>query len=99
VPFSITNEQGRQIVKLEGAVTVQHALDLAAKLGEGLEDGMPVGIDTEGLEDIDTCILQLLYSLRKTVPALTFDNPSEAFIGAVDRCGMRRELLTAREGL
>jgi anti-anti-sigma regulatory factor len=99
VPFSITNEQGRQIVRLEGAVTVQHALDLAAKLGEGLEDGMPVGIDTEGLEDIDTCILQLLYSLRKTVPALTFDNPSEAFIGAVDRCGMRRELLTAREGL
>jgi anti-anti-sigma regulatory factor len=99
VPFSITNEQGRQIVKLEGAVTVQHALDLAAKLGEGLEDGLPVGVDTEGLEDIDTCILQLLYSLRKTVPALTFDNPSEAFIGAVDRCGMRRELLTAREGL
>lgn len=99
MPFSITNEQGRQIVKLEGAVTIQHALDLAAKLGEGLEDGLPVGVDTGGLEDIDTCILQLLASLRKTVPDLTFDNPSEAFIGAVDRCGMRRELLTAREGL
>jgi anti-anti-sigma regulatory factor len=99
VPFSIANKQGRQILTLEGAVTIRHAQDLAAKLGEGLEDGTPVGVDTGGLEDIDTCILQLLYSLRKIVPALSFDNPSEVFIGAVDRCGMRRELLPGREGL
>jgi hypothetical protein len=50
------------------------------------------------LEDIDTCILQLLYALRKTVPGVSFDNPSEFFIAAVDRCGLRRELLSAREG-
>ena len=99
MPFSIASTQGRQILKLEGAVTIRHAQDLAAKLGESLEDGTPVGVDTGGLEDIDTCILQLLCSLRKTVPALSFDNPSEAFIGAVDRCGLRRELLSAREGL
>jgi anti-anti-sigma regulatory factor len=99
VPFSIANRQGRQILKLEGAVTIRHAQDLAAKLGEGLEDGTPIGVDTGDLEDIDTCILQLLYSLRKTFPALSFDNPSDAFIGAVDRCGLRRELLGAREGL
>jgi anti-anti-sigma regulatory factor len=99
MPFSISNKQGGQILKLEGTVTIQHAQDLAAKLGEGLEDGIPVGVDTAGLEDIDTCILQLLSSLRKTVPTLSFDNPSDAFIGAVDRCGMRRELLTAREHL
>ena len=99
MPFSITNKQGRQILKLEGAVTVRHALDLAAKLGEGLEDGTPLGVDTGALEDIDTCILQLLCSLRKTLPALSLDNPSDAFIAAVDRCGLRRELLSAREGL
>jgi anti-anti-sigma regulatory factor len=99
VPFSIGNKQGRQILKLEGAVTIRHAQDLAAKLGEGLEDGMPIGVDTGCLEDIDTCILQLLYSLRKTVPELSFDNPSDAFIAAVDRCGLRRELLSARESL
>ena len=62
-----------------------------------LEDRTPVAVDTGGLEDIDTCILQLLCSLRKTVPALSFDNPSEAFVSAVDRCGLRRELLGARE--
>jgi anti-anti-sigma regulatory factor len=90
---------GRQILKLEGAVTIRNAQDLAAKLGEDLEDGTPVGVDTLDLEDIDTCILQLLCALRKTVPALSFDNPSDAFISAVDRCGLRRELLGAREGL
>ncbi len=99
MPFSVASHQGRQILKLEGTVTIRNAQDLAAKLGGDLEDGMPVEVDTGGLEDIDTCILQLLYSLRKTVPALSFDNPSEAFIAAVDRCGLRRELLGAREGL
>ena len=99
MPFSIASTQGRQVLKLEGAVTVRDAQDLAARLGEGLEGGMPAGVDTRGLEDIDTCILQLLYSLGKTVPGLSFDNPSEVFIGAVDRCGLRRELLGAREDL
>ena len=98
MPFSVTTMQGRQVLKLEGAVTIRHALDLAARLGD-LEDGAPVGVDTGSLEDIDTCILQLLCSLRKTAPALSFDNPSEVFICAVERCGLRRELLGAREDL
>jgi anti-anti-sigma regulatory factor len=99
VPFSIANMQGGQILKLAGAVTIRNAQDLAARLGEDLKDGTPVGVDTRDLEDIDTCILQLLCALRKTVLALSFDNSSESFIAAVDRCGLRRELLGAREGL
>jgi anti-anti-sigma regulatory factor len=99
MPFSIASTQGRQTLKLEGGVTIRHAQDLAARLGEVLEDGAPLGVDTGGLEDIDTCILQLLSSLSKTVPALFFDNPSEVFIAAVDRCGLRRELLGSRETL
>jgi anti-anti-sigma regulatory factor len=99
MPFSVATMRGRQVLELRGAVTIRHAQELAANLVESLEDGMPVGVDTAGLEDIDTCILQLLYSLRKTAPALSFDNPSEVFIGAVDRCGLRRELLGAREDL
>ena len=99
MPFSIAKEQDRQILKLEGSVTIRHAQDLATKLAEVLEEGTPVGVDTGGLEDIDTCILQLLCSLRKTVPALSFDDPPEVFTGALDRCGLRRELLGAKEGL
>lgn len=99
MPFSIDSTQGRQILKLEGSVTIRQAQELAARLGEGLEDGTPVAVDTAGLEDIDTCILQLLDSLRKTVTKLSFDDPSDVFTGAVDRCGLRRELLGARENL
>jgi len=56
-------------------------------------------VDTENLEDMDTCMLQLLCSLRKTVPALSFDDPSDAFIRALERCGMRRVLLGGKETL
>ena len=98
MPFSIVNEQGRHCLNLQGSVTVQHAHDLAANLGEIIECETPISVNTTDLEDIDTCMLQLLYSLRKTISALSFDNPSESFIAAVDRCGLRRELLSVREG-
>jgi hypothetical protein len=99
MPYSIATRQGRQILTLEGAVTIGQAQDLAAKLREDVEDGVPIEVETQGLQDIDTCVVQLLCSLRKTVPSLSFDNPSEAFTGAVERCGLRRELLTERESL
>jgi anti-anti-sigma regulatory factor len=87
----------KQILKLEGVLTVRDAHDMAVRLREGLEEGAVIGIDTEGLEDSDTCILQLLCSLRKSVPAVSFNEPSEAFLRAVDRCGLRRELLGTRD--
>jgi len=99
MPFSIVNTPGGLVLRLEGTVTVTHAQDLAARLREDLSTGAPAEVDTEALEHIDTCILQLLCSLRKTVPALVFDNPSEAFLRAVERCGLRLELLGARECL
>ena len=71
MPFSMVEKEGRQILRLEGAVTIRHARDLAAKLGESLEDGAPLEVDTAALEDVDTCILQLLHSLGQTVPALS----------------------------
>jgi len=97
MPFSITTVQGRQILNLDGAVTIRDAQELAARLAEDLEEGASVGVDTAGLEDIDTCILQLLYSLRQTAQELFFDNPSVVFLRALERCGLRRELLGARE--
>jgi len=99
MPFSIAGTPDRPVLKLDGSVTIKHAQDLGARLAEGFEEGKPAGVDTETLEDIDTCILQLLCSLRRTVAALAFDNPSEAFVRAVDRSGLRRELLGARECL
>ena len=96
MPFSIARTPDCFVVKMEGAVTIRQARDLAAALGESLDDSAPILVDTEGLEDIDTCVLQLLCSLRNGAAALSFDNPSEVFLGAVDRCGLRRELPGAR---
>jgi anti-anti-sigma regulatory factor len=93
----MVKDENRQILRLAGAVTIRHARELAAELGEALEDGAPLAVDTADLQDVDTCILQLLYSLRKTVPAISFHNPSDAFLAALDRCGLRRELPMARE--
>jgi hypothetical protein len=97
VPFTFAPQPGRQILKLEGKVTVAHAQNLAAELRDSLDERTPVEVDTEGLEDIDTAILQLLCALRKTAPALAFPRPSEMFLGAADRCGLRRELLGGSE--
>ena len=97
MPFSIVSAEGRSVLKLQGGVTIRDARELATRLEEGLTDATRVQVDTEDLEDIDTCILQMLCSLRRTIPEVSFDHPSEAFTGAVDRCGLRRELLSARE--
>ena len=97
MPFSIANTPSGLFLKLEGTVTIRHALDLAAALRDGMDAGLPVEVDTTSLDDADTSILQLLFSLRQTVAAFCFPDPSDAFIAAVDRCGLRRELFSALE--
>ena len=99
MPFSLTNTQGGLTVTLEGALTIRHAQELAARLREDLKDGMAVEVKSGGVEDIDTSVLQILCSLRKTAPSFTCDSPSEAFTGAVERCSLKRELLGTREDL
>src|SRR5271166_4346117 len=99
MPFSISSAPGRLILTLERSVTVRHAQSLAAELRGHLQENTSVTVNTEHLEDVDTCVLQLLCSLRKAVPVLSFESPSEALLGAAERCGLQRELLGGREGL
>ncbi len=69
MPFSIDNQQGRQILKLSKARSRSGTPRIsAAMLGKDWKTACPLGVDTGGLEDIDTCILQLLCSLRKSSP-------------------------------
>ena len=51
VPYSIGRERGRQVLKLEGAVRIRHAQDLAVRLAEELDEGVPVGVETASLGD------------------------------------------------
>jgi ABC-type transporter Mla MlaB component len=97
MPFSVGIQEGRQILALEGSVTIRDARKLAALLNEKLDERMPLEVETARLDDIDTCILQLLCSLKKTAAELTFADPPYVFLSALDRSQLRRALLGARE--
>ena len=97
MPFSVAIEEGRQILVLAGSVTIRDARELAAMLGEKLDESLPLEVETARLEDIDTCILQLLCSLKKTAAELTFADTPDVFLNALDRGQLRRALLGGRE--
>ncbi len=98
MPFSLETVEATQVLKLEGAVTIRYAEALAALLSDIPDDCSALEVDTLGLEDIDTCILQVLCSLRKTVSVVSFHKSSEIFCTAVSRCGLGRELTARLEG-
>lgn len=93
MPYRIQNTTEGLMLELSGGVTVRHAAELGKCLASSLASGATVVVRTQGLEDIDTSILQMLVSLRKTTPAFVLENPSETFVNAVDRCALRGELL------
>ena len=93
MPITIHKTEDELTVEFEGAVTVRHVRDAAAQLGVALNAAVCVTAGTSGLRDIDTSMLQLLCALRKTVAVLRFEKPSAEFLAAIDRCGLRRELL------
>jgi anti-anti-sigma regulatory factor len=93
MPYEIQNTTEGLILELTGGVTIRHAAELGKCLASSLTSGATVMVRTQELEDIDTSILQMLVSLRKTTPAFVLENPSGAFVNAVERCALRSELL------
>ena len=99
MPFDIKNTDQELVLELKGAVTVRHAAELGKSLASSLTSGGTVKVRANELEDIDTSILQMLVSLRKTATTFAIEDPSEFFATAVDRCALRRELLSSKESL
>jgi len=99
VPYSISRAQGVQVLNLEGEICIRHVRDLAALLIKEMDAGMRVEIHTRGLQRVDTAVLQLLCSVRRTATELTAPNPNEVFVAAVNRCGLRRQLLCGKEDI
>ena len=75
MPYEIHNTTEVLILELKGGVTVRHAAELGKCLASSLTSGATVVVRTRELEDIDTSILQLLVSLRKTTPAFVLEDP------------------------
>jgi ABC-type transporter Mla MlaB component len=98
MPYEIQRTEDGLILELRGGVTVRHAAELGKCVASSLTSGAAVSVRTRELEDVDTSILQLLVSLRKTAAAFVLEDPSEAFVNAVERCALRRELLAGWKG-
>jgi ABC-type transporter Mla MlaB component len=94
MPYSLHSTEEGLILELTGGLTARHVADLAGSLGSCVSSGSNVSVRASDVADVDTSILQLLVSLRKTSAAFAIDEPSDAFINAVDRCALRRELLS-----
>ena len=86
------------ILELSGSITVRHAQGLSNAVTTALGSSAAVLVDAGGVEDMDASILQLLCSLRKSVPAFEFTSQSKELVNAADRSALRRELFaTAKE--
>src|SRR5689334_8963335 len=90
--FAIQESTDRVVLHLSGGVTARDVGALASGLAPHLRTGTAVLLHTGDLEDIDTSVLQLLISLRKTA-VLMVENPSDVLVAAADRCSLRGELL------
>jgi len=93
MPYSILHSERGLVLELRGTVTARDASELGQALAAALPRGAAAIIRAPQLEDIDTCILQLLIALRRTASEFQIESPSEAFIRAIDRSALRRELL------
>lgn len=94
MPFEIQTTEKDLLLQLTGGVTARHAAELGKCLASSLETGRTVTVNAGNVDDIDTSILQMLVSLRKTAAMFVLQEFSEAFASAVDRCALRRELLS-----
>jgi ABC-type transporter Mla MlaB component len=92
MPYEIHSTDGGLILELSGCLTVRDAAELGKAVAESLTSTAAVTVRTAKLDDVDTTILQLLVSLKKTAANFVLEDPSNAFVSAVDRCSLRREL-------
>ncbi len=93
MPFTIENSDGVMRLVLTGGVTIRHARTLVQSISSALPPNASVVVQTKDLDDIDTSALQVLLSLQKTASTFAIEDCSQAFLDAVDRCALRRDLL------
>src|ERR1700733_13440913 len=97
MPYEIHNRQGMLTFELKGRITSREVQELAKSLCPVLTSETAVTVLTSELTHIDTCVLQMLISVRKTAARFVVEKPSETFISVVDRSALRRDLLKETE--
>jgi anti-anti-sigma regulatory factor len=92
MPHEIQTEAGRVTIALSGDVTIGEAHSIAECVSAAIVDADSVELRAGGVREIDTCVLQLLVSLRNTVSEFHIAVASDELRGMVERCGLTREL-------
>ena len=95
--YTIQRDEQQLTLELTGGVTARDVGELAKSVASSLTSGAAVVVRAPELDDIDTSVLQMLVSLRKTVASFVVEAPSEAFVSAAERCALRREFLNAEK--
>ena len=98
MPYSTKKTDDALIVELSGALTIRHAQALSKSISSSLENATAVYVEAEKVEDIDASILQVLCSLKKSVRTFAFKSDAKVVVSMIDRCALRRELLTPAKG-
>jgi len=91
--YAIDRQGNNVALELSGGVTARDAAELAKSLAQSVNSGASVVVQTRELDDVDTCILQMLIALQRSVEGFIVEDPSEVFVNAIERCALRRELL------
>lgn len=84
-------------MKLPRRATILEASRLIASMRQTLATGAPLRIDASEVDQVDTCILQLLCAARFASPDVSIQNPSDTFLTALHRCGLQRAMLGNRQ--
>lgn len=96
--FSLQVNEANIKVIFEEDVRVDQARGLWEQLMKaGVPDSV-LTIDAKACRSVDFSILQLLWAARALAKSLVVENPSAAFVGSLDRAGMRRAFREALRG-
>lgn len=95
MPFEIKSREQETVLVLSEDITIAHAAELhAALLPVALQD-KPIAVEAGAVTAIHTSILQILLSLRQSVPSFTLRSVSVPFSSAVNRLGLNHSLSPA----
>jgi hypothetical protein len=83
------------VLELEGDNSVEGVSELHQQLLAAGAASKSVTVKAQHSASIDLTVVQILAALQVCSPQLRIEQPSEAFLCSLDRCGMRRHVRAA----
>ena len=94
--FQIRQYENENALILSGAITVDQAADLHAALLPLALEARPIAVEADTVTSVHTSILQMLLSLKQSVPQFDLRAVSPAFTDAMARLGLNSLLASSK---